>query len=135
MTEEQIAAQQLKNVPQPAVTTLAPVAAPSTEEPSSTVTPEVVDDMTLYKLSKYFGLGYNPGDKEATDQLTFIYNTIASSMGTRDYGLVTARIGEMRRLFGVSYNAPGDNLFHLWKWLKLDNQRMSIEAEMGTLHG
>lgn len=135
MPEEQIAAELKKNIPAPYETTLPPKAPISTDEASSTVTEAGLDDVLYYKLSRNLLGDYQPQDKESREQIGFIWTTISQSMGTDDYGLVTSRISELQRMLGVNYTHPADNLFHLWKWLKLDRQRVSIEAEMGTLRG
>ena len=135
MDEQQIVANLKQNIPAPTVHTPAPVAPASTDEPSSTaIVGPVIDEMTLYKLSNFFGQDYNPGNKELTEQVTFIYDVVSKSLGTNDYGFVTARIGELQRMLGINYSHQGDNLFHLWKWLQLDQRQLSIEAEKRALH-
>lgn len=132
MDESQIAAQLKQNLPQPYQTDIAPQPEPDTTNGQATVATDYpLDEIVQYKLHDYFGETYKPNDETKRQQLSYIYEEVSGMLEDKEYGFVVARIRELERMIGT---ANSDNrLYRLYQWLKLNNVRRNIDAQMGAL--
>lgn len=133
MTEEQIAAQLKQNIqaPQDNVIDTRPVA----EEPEINLATTAInidlDEMTQYKLHDYFGEQYRPNDEVARQQLQYIYSEVSKLIPDIEYGFVVAKIRDLERIIGLTNSEQ--RRYKLYQWLKLNNVRREVDAEMGAI--
>jgi hypothetical protein len=132
MNETEIVERLKQNVTPPPDTTLAPVAVPEPTNGQAVIAPTFeLDELTQYKLHDYFGETYRDTDEEKRQQAQYIYKHVSELIDNRDYGFVLAKIRDMERIIGL--NGAENRLYKLYQWLKLDNTRRSIDAEMGSI--
>lgn len=134
MTEAEIASQLMTKVTPP------PDNVPITIEPAgdinqgeAKIAPEApLSELTQYKLQDYFGEQYKEGDEVKRQQVEYIYEQVSKMIDSQDYGFVVAKIRDLEQIIGT-YNSE-ERLYKLYQWLKLENTRRSVEAEMGVLN-
>jgi hypothetical protein len=127
--DEALISEQLKaNIPRES-TVVAPVASAPTQDISEGIsTPNAVDEITMYKLLDLMGVDMKEADTQSKSQAEYIYMKIAEIIGSTDYMVIANKIREYERILGIQY--AQDKLFRLYKWIKLDGMRKSIEQEM-----
>lgn len=113
------------------LTSAAPV--DTTQGQASSAPEYQLDEMIQYKLQDYFGETYKDTDTIKRQQVEYIFKQVSAQLGTTDYGQVVAQCSNLERMIGL--NGAPDRLYRLYQWLKLDNTRRSIDAEMGALSG
>ena len=132
MTEQEIAdrlKQTIQPAPEPSVP--APV---KPDEPINLATTAVeidLDELTQYKLHDYFGEQYRPNDDAARQQLQYIFSEVSKMIPEQEYGFVVAKIRDLERIIGTSH--AEDRRYKLYQWIKLNNMRRNIDAEMGAI--
>lgn len=130
MTEEEIAQNLKQNLPQEAEFTPPAPDPVNTDQVHGNV-PFRLDDIAQYKLHDFFGAKYRPTDEISVQQVNYIYENVAKMVDTPEYGFVVSKIRELERLIGTSNSEQ--RIFKLYQWIKLDNLRRNIEAEMGAI--
>lgn len=134
MDESSIAEKLRGNLPQPYKTDLAPVAeVGAINGQATTATDYQLDEITQYKLHDYFGDPYKANDEVSRQQIMYIYEQVADMLPEKEYGFVVAKIRELERIIGTANSE--DRRYKLYQWLKLNNVRRNIDAEMSALNG
>lgn len=139
MTEEEIAEQLKQNIEHSGDTPQDPAQSKPVEIDTSngqaTIAPTYeLDEITQYKLHDYFGEQYKPHDETARQQLQYIYEEVAKMVEDKEYGFVLAKIRDLEQVLGVS--TAENRRYRLYQWLRLNNMRRNIDAEMGAItHG
>lgn len=131
MDEQQIASQLQEKVRESEYkTNIAPTEIGDTSE---TIIEFKVDELTNYKLHRFFNEEFNPHDSKKIQQYQYIYEKIAQRIGQNEYPFVASAINRYLQFLGVS-NSPHKRQ-KLYQWLKLDGQRTKIEMEMENVRG
>lgn len=132
--DEQTIAQQLKqNIPTiqeptaPTPTVSAPVGQAEVGMPLE------LDEMTVFKIHDFFSEAYKPTDEKNIERAKYIYNKIAEIAETTDYGMIIERMREFERIIGTTNS--DQRMYKLYRWLKLDSMRRSIESQQNALRG
>lgn len=134
MDENQIVERLKENVPPPYETDVAPKEIPAPVQGQATTSPDYeLNELVQYKLHDFFGEQYKPNDEVNRQRLQYIYTEVSGLIDNQDYGFVVAKVRELERIIGTVNGE--DRLYKLYQWLKLDNTRRSIEAQMGSLSG
>ncbi len=131
MEEQQIANQLKQNLPQP---TEAQPIAPKPQlgvGQAEQAMPLELDEMTVYKLHEFFGERYDSTDEKSKEQVTYVYEKIGEIIGEQDYGLIIEKARDLELLIGVAHDE--NRMYKLYKWLKLDSMRRSVEAQQNAL--
>lgn len=133
MNEEQIAAELAQNVQRYEPTTEQVVAAVAEEPASLARTAEHIDldELTQYKLHDFFGEPYRANDEVKRQQMQYIYGCVAKMIGTQEYGFVVAKMRDMERVIGIAHS--DNKIYKMYQWLKLDNMRRNIDAQMSAI--
>lgn len=129
MDEEAIAAKLRQNIPQPIDQPVVPT--PTVSDPVLTPVHTGLDEITQYKLHDYFGEQYKPSDEVSHQRVQYIYEQVSKMIEHPEYGFVLAKIRDLERMIGIAQD--NGRIYKLYQWLKLDNTRRSIEAEMGAI--
>lgn len=134
MNEAEIVNKLKDNVPVPEEPTPPPVAPPDTTSGQAKQATTIdLDELTQYKLHDLFEQEYRANDETTRQQLSYIYNEIASTLTEPEYGLVAAKIRDLQRTIGIAYS--DNRIYRLYQWLKLNNVRKGVEGEMWSLTG
>lgn len=116
--------QNLPTAPEPT----APVATPAVFDDSAA--PYGLDEMTEYKLHRYFGEDYQP-NSELAAVVTTVYRQVAELYGAQDYLEVVTRVRDIERMMGISHEPK--RAYKVHRWLGLESIRRRTEQEMTTL--
>lgn len=133
MDEETIAAGLAQKVHRYEPTT-EQVVTPVVEEPTNlarTAEHIDIDELTQYKLHDFFGEPYRANDEVKRQQMQYIYTHIAEMVGTQEYGFVVAKMRDMERIIGIAHS--NNKIYKMYQWLKLDNMRRNIDAQMSAI--
>lgn len=90
-----------------------------------------LDDLTQYKLQDYFGEQYKDTDEIKRQQAEYIYKHVSEMVENPEYGFVLAKIRDLERVIGL--DGRSNRMYRLYQWLKLDNVRRNIDAEIGAI--
>ena len=132
MNEQEIANNLKQSIPQPEEPVLAPTPPPDTSSGQATTgLAYELDELTQYKLHDLFDEAYKPNDEVTKQRLSYIYQEVTKMVPESDYGFVAAKIRELQRIIGIS--DTNNRIYKLYQWLKLNNTRKNIEAEMGSV--
>lgn len=133
MTEAEIVAQLKQNVQAPEDNILDTRPAPKEPEVNLATTAIGIDldEVTQYKLHDYFGEPYKANDEVGRQQLQYIYSEVAKLIPDVEYGFVVAKIRELERMIGLTNSEQ--RRYKLYQWLKLNNVRREVDAEMGAI--
>lgn len=132
MNESEIVAKLKASVTPPPDNVLATVAPPEPINGQATIAPEFsLDELTQYKLHDYFGEEYKQSDEVKRQQAQYIYDKVTEMVHAPEYGFVIAKIRDLEQMLGTF--SSEDRLYKLYQWLKLENVRKGIDAEMGAL--
>lgn len=129
MEEAQIAESLKQKIPAPYTTNIADITV--NDGSLSYASDFPLDELVQYKLHDYFGEQYKPTNSENKQRLSFIYDEVSKMIDTQDYGLVVAKIRDLERVIGITNT--DNRMYRLYQWLRLNNTRKSIEAEMGSV--
>lgn len=134
MNEADIQQQLKQNIPEPEPYTPPPPVPVDTSN-GQAVAPTTIDldEITQYKLHDLFDQPYRADDEVARQQLSYIYQEVASELEDADYGLIAAKIRDLQRTIGIAYS--DNRIYRLYQWLKLNNVRKNVEGEMWSLTG
>lgn len=133
MDEQTIVDNLKQGIPQPQESEFTPTR-PEIEPDSSSATPAVtidLDEMTQYKLHTYFDERYREHDEVARQQLQYIYGEVFNMVEDKEYGFIVAKIHELERQIGIANSDK--RRFKLYQWMKLNNVRRGIDAQMGAI--
>lgn len=130
MDEEVIAARLRENIPKPDQPTLSGTQENVSGEPlnQARTAVTVTDELSLYKLHEFFGEKYSPYETDRVKQVQYIYQAVANRIGSGDYHSILAESTSLMQMIGIAHSES--KLYKLYQWLKLDNTRQGIEAEM-----
>lgn len=136
MDETQLAARLKDSIPADSVYQAPIPAEPeqNTNNGQATIAPSyALDEITQYKLHDLFGAQYDTKDEVARQQLNYIYEQVAGMLPEKEYGFVAAKIVDLQRIIGIA--SSDDRIYRLYQWLKLNNVRRNLDAEMESLQG
>lgn len=132
MNEEQLAQQLKQNIPEPEpYTPPPPVPVDTSNGQALEATTIDLDEITQYKLHDLFGEQYKPSDEVTRQRLSYIYTEVAAMVPEADYGFIAAKIRDLQRMVGIAH--ADNKIYRLYQWLKLNNVRRNIDAEMGAI--
>lgn len=132
MDEQTIADRLRQNIPKPYETIISPVVADSTAVGSDAASLDTgLDEMIQYKLHDFFGEQYRDSNEESRQRVQYIYDRVADMLDSKEYGFVIAKIRDLERVIGITHS--DNRLYKMYQWLKLENVRRNIDAEMGAL--
>lgn len=132
MSEDEIQQQLKQNIPQSEE--FVPAPAPpvdSSNGQARTADSFELDEITQYKLHDLFGEQYRPNDEVTRQQLDYIYQEVSAMLPETDYGFIAAKIIDLQRMIGITNS--DNRIYRLYQWLRLNNVRRNVDAEMGAL--
>ena len=133
MDEQALAAELAQNVVRPTEQPPEQIVTPTQEPDSLARTAELIDldELTQYKLHDFFGEPYRANDEVKRQQMQYIYGCVSKMIGTQEYGFVVAKMREMERIIGIVHS--DNKIYKMYQWLKLDNMRRNIDAQMSAI--
>ncbi len=129
MKEADIAAKVAQNIPKETHVeeTVTAVALPPSDEGYAWTNP--LDELSMYKLYDYFNVDtLHRGDHETTKIMDKLVEWAVSN-GAIEYHDVIGKVREIQRMLGKN------DLNDLYRFAKLDMQRVKLDAEMRAIYG
>lgn len=131
MNELEVAARVAGNIPREEPPQVAPVAPITAPEPTDEqyVWNNPLDELSMYKLYDYFNIDMlQRGDHETTKIMDKLVEWAVSN-GAIEYHDVIGKVREIQRMLGKN------DLNDLYRFAKLDMQRVKLDAEMRAIYG
>lgn len=129
MNESEIAAKVASNIPREEPAQEPSVVAAVAPADEQYVWNNPLDELSMYKLYDYFNVTVvNRGDHETTKMLDKLVEW-AVGRGASEYHEVVSNVREVQRMLGKS------DLKDLYRFVKLDMQRIRLDEEMRALYG
>lgn len=137
MNEEQIVASLAKKIPRepllqkPDEPSKIVQEAVKEAEPTVKKPNEYPNDLAAMKLLDFFEVPVGlRRDRETLDQLNYIYEWASDK--SEDSVDVMQKIRDLEQRLGLVFRTK-DKLTSIYRWIKLDNQRRSLEKEMALI--